>query len=487
MLPTCYLLLATCYLLFAPCYMLRLLFRRLHSLGGRLGAVGRCARPQRGELYLLYDYAYTGHAYCPDAPSLSAVGYAYQVGSRLRGRVRTDSYSLIQQHVKRGTELTKLVQSGVSYASATDAMRRQAEARLQPLQHGHSAPTLPPRGNRDYEVAGAHESHGVEEQRTVRERDLLKATADMNSHASFCKKSWKMRLVENAAAMPTHCDPEPPDPEPKGGMGGRQSAWPTVRRSRASLVLTERAISNCRPQTSAAPTHASCGPAPTRFTPSRLQPPQPPQPPPLQLSASAPGLGIADVALRVMAEEGDSSSGERPNPVSRGGFAPIYYRRGAAAPLAVSQADLSRLIAQQSRAREGGPRHGGSNCTVESAEGDEVGRPPPSRKENERLSTPQAFRLKLRKCEYLHMQQLHHKKLESAISAFDEERPQTRAFRTAAVGTTLELPAAQQLAQHALPTMRLQASTIHAEYARLRTERDKRRGGVSFSRGRQRR
>ena len=115
------------------------------------------------------------------------------------------------------------------------------------------------------------------------------------------------------------------------------------------------------------------------------------------------------------------------------------------------------------------------NCKEQSAEREEDSRLP--------ISTPQAFRLKVRKCEYLHMQQLHHKKLESAISAFDEERPRTRDFRMAATGTALELPVAQQLAQHALPTMRLQASTIHAEYARLkRAERDKRRGGVSLSR-----
>ena len=456
------------------------------------------------------------------------LGHAYQVGSRLRGRVRTDSYSLIQQHIKRGAELTKLVQSGASYASATDAMRRQAEARLHPLhqhtlQHGHSAPTLTLRGNRgcgggnggggndggrcsrsssggcsgggvgnwgergerereeaeeraaslpcSRKAAGTHEGHGVQEQRKVGARDSSKA------------------IVEATAVRG--------GPEPKGGMADRQSAWPTSsavmgyqdmsrdgRRSRASQVLMERAISNCRPQISPAPTHASCGPAPTRFTPSRLQPPEPQL---LQPSASAPGLGMADVALRAMAEERDTSRGERPNPVSRVGFAPIYYRRGATAPLAVSQADLRRLIAQQGRARESGPRYGGYNCTVESVERDEVGRLPLSRGENERLSTPQAFRLKVRKCEYIYMQQLHHKKLESAISAFDEERPQTRAFRTAAVGTALELPAAQQLAQHALPTMRLQASTIHAEHARLRTERDKRRGGVSFSRGRQKR
>ena len=88
----------------------------------------------------------------------------------------------------------------------------------------------------------------------------------------------------------------------------------------------------------------------------------------------------------------------------------------------------------------------------------------------------QAFRFKVRRCEYQHMQQLHHTKLEEAISTFAAERPQTRAFRSAAVCLALELPAAQQLEQLALPTMRLHASTIHAEYARLRAERDKRRG-----------
>ena len=71
------------------------------------------------------------------------------------------------------------------------------------------------------------------------------------------------------------------------------------------------------------------------------------------------------------------------------------------------------------------------------------------------------------------MQELHHHKLESAISSYDEERPQTRAIRTSAVETAFGLPAAQQLAQKALPGMRVQASTIHAEYMRLCEQRDK--------------
>lgn len=47
------------------------------------------------------------------------------------------------------------------------------------------------------------------------------------------------------------------------------------------------------------------------------------------------------------------------------------------------------------------------------------------------------------------MQELHHHKLESAITSYDEERPQTRAIRTSAVETAFGLPAAQQLAQKA--------------------------------------
>ena len=418
--------------------------------------------------------------------------HAYQVGSPLRGRVRTDSYDLIQQHIKRGAKLTRFVQSGMSYASATDAMRRQAESRLQPLQHGHSAPTIPLRGNRrdvggdggagpgggntgarcgkssgggcggegggnrgDREeraatlscspkAAGVHEGRGpVEEQRTVGGRDPLTA---------------------KAIAAPRRAEPK------RGAVGNRQSAWPSTsavmddaaishggHRSRASQILMERAISNCKPQNSPKA--------------SRLQPSQPPL---LKSSASAPGFGIGDVALRVVAGEKSRSRVERPDTVSRVGFAPIYYRRGATAPSAVSRADIKRLSAQQRRAREGGPICGDFNCKEQSAEREEDSLP---------ISTPQAFRLKVRKCEYLHMQQLHHKKLENAISAFDEERPRTRDFRMAATGTALELPVSQQLAQHALPTMRLQASSIHAEYARLKcAERDKRRGGVSLSR-----
>ena len=414
--------------------------------------------------------------------------HAYQVGSPLRGRVRTDSYDLIQQHIKRGAKLTRLVQSGMSYASATDALRRQAESRLLPLQHCDSAPTIPLRGNRrdvggdggggpgggnagarcdkssgggsggsgggnrgereeraatlscSPKAAGVHEGRGpVEEQRTVGGRDPLTA---------------------KVIAAPK-----------RGAVGNRQSAWPSTsavmddaaishggRRSRASQILMERAIANCKPQNSPRA--------------SRLQPSQPQL---LKPSASAPGFGISDVALRVVAGEKSRSRVERPDTVSRVGFAQIYYRRGATAPSAVSPADIKRLIAQHSRAREGGPICGVLNCKEQSAEREEDSRLP--------ISTPQAFRLKVRKCEYLHMQQLHHKKLESAISAFDEERPRTRDFRMAATGTALELPVAQQLAQHALPTMRLQASTIHAEYARLkRAERDKRRGGVSLSR-----
>ena len=71
------------------------------------------------------------------------------------------------------------------------------------------------------------------------------------------------------------------------------------------------------------------------------------------------------------------------------------------------------------------------------------------------------------------MQELHHQKLESAISSYDEETPQTRAIRASAVGTAFGLPAAQQLAQHALPAMRVQASAIHAEYVQLCEHRDK--------------
>ena len=232
---------------------------------------------------------------------------AYQVGSPLRGRVRTDSYDLIQQHIKRGAKLTRLVQSGMSYASATDAMRRQAESRLLPLQHSDSAPTIPLRGNRrdvggdggggpgggnagarcdkssgggsggsgggnrgereeraatlscSPKAAGVHEGRGpVEEQRTVGGRDTAKVIA-----------------------VPK-----------RGAVGNRQSAWPSTsavmddaaishggRRSRASQILMERAIANCKPQNFPRA--------------SRLQPSQPQL---LKPSASAPGFGISDVA-----------------------------------------------------------------------------------------------------------------------------------------------------------------------------------------------
>lgn len=414
--------------------------------------------------------------------------YAYQVDSPLRGRVRTDSYNLIQQHIKRGAKLTRLVQSGMSYASATDAIGRQAESRLLPLQHANSAPTLPLRGNRrdvggdggegpgggnagarcnrssgdgggnrgereeravtlfcSPKAAGGHEGRGpVEEQRMVGGRDPLTA---------------------KAIAAPHRAEPT------RGAVGNRQSAWPSTsavmddaavshggRRSRASQILMERAIANCKPQNSPKA--------------SRLQPSQPQL---LKPSAPATGFGIGDVALRVVAGEKIRSRVERPDTVSREGFAPIYYRRGATAPSEVSRADIMRFIAQQRRAREGGPTCGVFNSNEQRAEREEDSGCLP-------ISMPQAFRLKVRKCEYLHMKQLHHKKLESAISAFDEERPRTRDFRMVATSTALELPVAQQLAQHALPTMRLQASTIHAEYARLkRAERDKRRGGVSLS------
>ena len=71
------------------------------------------------------------------------------------------------------------------------------------------------------------------------------------------------------------------------------------------------------------------------------------------------------------------------------------------------------------------------------------------------------------------MQELHHRKLESALSSYDEELPQTRAMRTSAMESAFGLPAAQQLAMKALPEMRVQASAIHAEYVRLREQRDK--------------
>ena len=105
-----------------------------------------------------------------------------------------------------------------------------------------------------------------------------------------------------------------------------------------------------------------------------------------------------------------------------------------------------------------------------------------------RLSTPQAFRLRVRRGEYLRMQEVYHEKLASAISTFEVERPQTRAFRSSAMGATLgQLPPSQQYNPDvALQAMRTQSRAIHAEYKRLHMQRQSvlsRKAAGSFALG----
>ena len=75
LLAVCYTCFATCCVLLATCYLLPthhlcyFLYRRLHSLGGRVGAVGRRARPQRGGLCAYYM---TMHLLWPCLPSRCA-------------------------------------------------------------------------------------------------------------------------------------------------------------------------------------------------------------------------------------------------------------------------------------------------------------------------------------------------------------------------------------------------------------------------------
>ena len=198
---------------------------------------------------------------------------------------------------------------------------------------------------------------------------------------------------------------------------------------------------------------------------------------------------------------GPSSPPAGSRPSTSAGFAPIYYKRGAEQTPQTSAPALEKLAVRKALSSCGGLHFGSKAaaangyCSRPSSPtgsmdgggggggggGDGAGggggaNPWGDVEEgcgDTRLSTPQAFRLRVRRGEYLRMQEVYHEKLAAAISTFEVERPQTRAFRSSAMGATLgQLPPSQQHNPDvALQAMRTQSLAIHAEYKRLHKQR----------------
>ena len=129
----------------------------------------------------------------------------------------------------------------------------------------------------------------------------------------------------------------------------RRAMNKAASKQRSSQQLMEKAISNVTLERASSPRAFSPGSpgGPQPRSPCRLQPLQP-------AASSAPALGARPATVPVPNSSGTPSpSRVKSRPASRagGGFAPIYYEQGAAAPSDLSPADMRRLIAQQ----EGGP------------------------------------------------------------------------------------------------------------------------------------
>ena len=76
-----------------------------------------------------------------EVPALNAVG------SRVRGKY--DGYMLIRERVRQSNEVTRRVQSGMTYATATDAVASPGPKPEARLAGSHSAPALPTPGATD--------------------------------------------------------------------------------------------------------------------------------------------------------------------------------------------------------------------------------------------------------------------------------------------------------------------------------------------------
>ena len=76
-----------------------------------------------------------------EVPALNAVG------SRVRGKY--DGYMLIRERVRQSNEVTRRVQSGMTYATATDAVASPSPKPEARLAGSHSAPALPTPGATD--------------------------------------------------------------------------------------------------------------------------------------------------------------------------------------------------------------------------------------------------------------------------------------------------------------------------------------------------
>ena len=133
------------------------------------------------------------------------------------------------------------------------------------------------------------------------------------------------------------------------------------------------------------------------------------------------------------------------------GFAPIYYRRGATAPSAVSRADIKRLSAAQQRLRlrRAGRSSGDFNCKEQSCR---AGRGQSANLDAASLPTQGSKGGSTSTCSSCITRS---SRAQSGGRASERDGPATSAWPPR---VPPRAACTQQLAQHALPTMRLQAS-----------------------------